>query len=906
MNQQKATRTRTAGWKYIVEHNVPVAQDRYSLLPAHLNSLFGNKYCGDKNGNNGLVNKNTDCYLIYGLPAQGQPLLQCLITSIENPDMQSQPDLVRLVHKHLDMTTFLTLADGLVCRAFLPNTNRIHDEALFVEFRKWFLGETSHEYRKRFQLESVWTQLFHMHSFTLSTQAPKDLATIYKKVLREFQLFSSYRGYLAYMSDASIIKNHDHVAPLLAAHWFNPKRFNLLIIQTSSIACPLYQTAAHAMDQEKPTVVLIHQGDYYYEPIHRIYNAQEGNKTNLVVDRVHPCAEPDNRASALIQTYIENCAASASASASASAFDPDAIRIRTLLDASAHAVKAQLLNFKFHVVAFYTKTNVIVPLKRPTPMDPAHASFFAFVDTCLKNFRHTVEERVVKGVFNAVNKIVPGYFAAAAVVKAPGAGGKHVALRLEAIDIIVPLVPYKQIKSSGAYQDIVKDGAIFSIYEKEDKRRNMVSMNRYVEILFQTLKNELVNVCNRVPALQKELAALKHPANPLPWEVKRTLLLDALQPYIKNLVHHSTAMPDVARIATGLEPICSNKGIKKPARCVHQCAKVVDVDRQTGKKTAAHCRLAVPKEHREYLVERCVEHLLNPVNPMEITPILTDHEVVDENIVVFSNADVAMQGIEAILAQLTSVGSSTFKKEYVAAAKLADVKPAPLPAFFQHMVDHDKPSFMESSPLKAFTLKKPTLPPSDCLYELFTVVNRRISAKAAVLSQENVRALVHKKIKSSWRADWQATLARLDDNPCFRRILAAGQAPDAASPPTEKSALSIISDPAYQISTYEIEILAQLLGINVFITTRQTQRMPERMTCLGKQPAKDYYILLHQHQPARTAKDGIDEFYLYVKAGGKYLLTQADLGPTFGKCVRAKCTVGYDQKELEGVCPPYK
>jgi hypothetical protein len=82
--------------------------------------------------------------------------------------------------------------------------------------------------------------------------------------------------------------------------------------------------------------------------------------------------------------------------------------------------------------------------------------------------------------------------------------------------------------------------------------------------------------------------------------------------------------------------------------------------------------------------------------------------------------------------------------------------------------------------------------------------------------------------------------------------------------------------------------------------------MPERMTCLGKQPAKDYYILLHQHQPARAAKDGIDEFYLYVKAGGKYLLTQADLGPDFGKCVRAKCTVGYDQKELEGVCPPYK
>jgi len=266
----------------------------------------------------------------------------------------------------------------------------------------------------------VAVQLQLMSSFTLSVAAPKDLRNIYKKILREFQLYSSFKAYMAYIADASIIKNHDYVAPLLGSEWLNPKRFNLVIVQetgdASTISCPLYQSAAHAIDQEKPTVILIHQGAYYYEPIHRIYNVIDStgsttaNKTNLVIDKSHPCAEPNNRASKIIQTYLENCRQTF--------FDPDAIPIRTMLDASAHIVKAQIINFNLHVVGFYTKTNVIVPLKRATPMDPLHASFFMFIDTCLKDYKHALEERFVKGVLSAVNKIVPGYYQSSKIINA--------------------------------------------------------------------------------------------------------------------------------------------------------------------------------------------------------------------------------------------------------------------------------------------------------------------------------------------------------------------------------------------------------------------------------------------------------------------------------------------------------
>jgi hypothetical protein len=96
--------------------------------------------------------------------------------------------------------------------------------------------------------------------------------------------------------------------------------------------------------------------------------------------------------------------------------------------------------------------------------------------------------------------------------------------------------------------------------------------------------------------------------------------------------------------------------------------------------------------------------------------------------------------------------------------------------------------------------------------------------------------------------------------------------------------------------------LSNIVGINVFITSRQTIKMPDRMRCLGK-VSKDYFIMLHQHFVA-DAKHF--EFYMYVKTEGtKYLLTRNDFGTKFGKCVNAKCTRGFVSGDVDDVCPPY-
>ena len=887
-NDNGTINAKANGWKYIVDHNVPVAEDRYSMLPSRLHQLFDNRYCGDKNGNNGLVNKQTDCYLIYGLPAKGQPLLQCIIKSIENADMTNQNDLVSLVKTNLDMETFLSLGDGLVCRGFLPSSNMIQDDDLFSKFRAWFLNVPIKQYIKRFNLGNVFNLLKRMPNYSLKQFVPEALRKFHKNVLREFQFYSSYTAYLDYMTDDRIIKNHEYVLPLLQTAWFNPKRYNVLIIkdvdEASTISCPLYQSAEHNFDQEKPTVLLLHQGAYYYEPIHYLHNVQVGSKSSLVIDRIHSNSESNNRASRVITSYLATCANDY--------FDARAISIRTLLDASAHVVTKQLLNFKFHVVAYYTRTNVIVPLKKPTPMDLNHPSSFEFIDTCLKGFDVTLTEKFAKGVLNAINKIVPGYYASSAFVKVRDT---KVALKMSNIDIIIPLAPYKDLKASNIYQEIVKDGAIFTMYEKDDPRRDMVSMNRYVEILYKTFLNELINLINRIPELKDLLDMLRHSENPLPWTVKRVILLDKVKDYAKRLVFRGMPKPSVANVPTGLTSLCSNIG--NMSKCQHQCT-IVSVKSTRGNNRNKQCQLSIPDENYEYIFERCIEYLLNPINPTKIAPVLTDNELVNDNIVVFSSSDVATHGIQDIISKLSLTGNLNFERQLVD-AKEAEIKNIETPNFVAHLKDHDKPSFMDSSPLKGFQLKRyegSEQKNGGWLFELFTVINKRINAKASMLSEQDLKNLLLKNIKSNHRADADTTFEQLNDNPSFRQHCKINN---------ESSILECVNSSNYSISIYELQILAKIVGVNIFITTRQTQRTPDRMRCLGKISSKDYYLILHQHQPARTSKD-VDEFYLYVKTGGKYLFTSADLGPVFSKCVKAKCTNGFFSEDLDDVCPPYK
>ena len=872
--------------KYIKMETYPLEEKRYGILPRRLTKLFENKYCGNKDGAHGLMNGKTDCYLRYGLSLNTQNMFQCIINSFSN-DANTNEELIKIIVDNLTMPIFMSLNDGLVCKAFLPSYNTIDDLDQFYLFREWFLNKAQTSYVERFNLktsDNLYQTIMTMKYFnSKASDKAKN-----KQVMREFQLYQSYNAYIKYLADDKIYKKHEFIAPLLyVIPELNPHSYNLIILEDtddkSYASCPIYKN--QHFDKERPTIILLRQG-LYYEPIH--YARYEKNKiiddnkrSALRIDTVH---FDSPRANKVINMFLNTCLNRPTY------FDPDGARIRTALDASTHAVKAQILDFKFHVIGYYTKTNVIVPLKKPMAMDLDHPSTFIFVDTCLKNYDYTIDDRSVKKILKTINNLSTGYYQHVQTLLYKG---EKMALKMTDIDLLIPLCPYTQIKDSGKYEPFVKDGAIFVLYEKNDVRKSNVDMNKYIEVLFATYKNELVNLIQHKPELKELMDTLRHPSNPMPWAYKRTILVDVISPFVKNLVFKgakSTVFEYKPRETLSknktLSSLCTNIGIRKAdltdpilSKCANQCT----MSMVSGNRS---CKLTVPVDYYEYLFERCLEFLLNPISKLHVTKVIVDDKsgrAINENVATFSNIDVNQKGLGVIIEEFTEIGTNSFKDVGMEAVeKEATDEVTHPPSFMTNGLIIKKPTIMAS--LTDFEIKE--IKDNNWIYELFVAVNSRLNTTN--LTVDELKKLVLKKIRSDKEA-----ITALAHNPSFEHVSLKIKTKDIAI---------VLAHPDYHIGDYEIKMASLIVGVNVFMTSRQSLLTPDKMRCLGKHPKKDYYVMINQKYVASEKRF---QFELYIK-GTKYLLTQADFGPKFSKCVRAKCTSGYVSGDLDGVCPPYK
>lgn len=897
-NNKCVTLTQSSNTKYIKDRgSLPLEEGRYGLLPLKMTGLFKNEYCGDKGGQHGLMNEQTNCFLRFGLPARDQVFFQCMIACLENEELKSSKDVVDLIIANLDMQQYIALGNGIICKAFMPVHNTVHEVAEFEAFRSWFLGKDQAEYRQRFNQTSILSageMLKKMTNLSLDVaKKPREnLKRVYKEILREFQLYQSFQAYLAYIKDDLIVKKHEYIFPLLMLEWMNPNKYNMVILEEedggdSFASCPIYLPAKYVFDPERPTVIVVKQGAYY-EPIHHIYydKLNGAKRPSQIIDRIH-MIDSTPRVKHVLDTYLSNCADSY--------FDENGGRIRTLLDASAHSVKAQILDFKFHVVAFYTRTNVIIPLKQPIAMDLTHPSTFVFIDTCLKNYKFEIKDTFVKGILNAINTLIPGYYKPGMALKI---NGEKAALKLQDIDILIPLKPYYDIVGSGSgiYEQIVKDGAIFTMYEDNDPRKSMVSMSKYVEILFATLKNEIVNIVQHVRAVKDVVDVLRHPSNPMPSAIKRRILVDTLSKYVEKIIFKGAISSDVnvseranaVSVQRGMTNLCSTIG--KFKMCINQCSKSVIVNRD-GNQTTPQCKLSVPKDYYELLLERCYEFILNPISELKIEKVISEAEMVNNDVIVFSRQDVDKQGVNAIVEKFTRVGTTSFEKvmmDAVMNAKAASSSNPRNKALPFTLTVTDKPTMLAQ--LNEFTLYKvQQIVGGEWLLELFTLVNKRINPPLAKLSVSDLKLLLMKKIRSSHRADPVGT---------FELLFLHEIKPAMAN--TEENVMAWAARTDKLMTEYELEILSMIANVNVFLTSRQTKRTPDKMRCLGKHN-RDYYLFLHQSSTN-------NEYQLYMKKDNKYLLTRADFGDRFGKCVLAKCSRGFVSinGNPDDVCPPYK
>lgn len=720
--------------KYIKTESFPVEEKRYGLLPEVLSSFFDNKFCGGKDGGQGLMNENTDCFLRIGIPLNNQSFIQSMIMSLDNDKLNTVDDFVNAVVKNVDMELFLSCHDGLLCKRFLeartrkPNIDDLRD---FNEFKVWFLSTTNSDYVERFNLGVLATTLKHLLTFE-----PK--VKYSKYIIREFRLFNAYMAFKEYMMDFNIRKTHDILSHIVQIQrpWMNSNGYNLIVIEEGkdegsfSISCPIFSDAKAKFNKERPIVILLKQGAYY-EPIHYVKHnsTTEGKKGIVGITKKHMIS--DNASVAKIAAlYLDTCVGQGFS---------EAEKIKASLGKK---VVSQLLNFDLHVVALYLSNHMVVPFKNPIPMDVAHKSSFMFLDTFLKSFNHDIDVQDVKKELENINSFIANdYYVVEGVLKTKT---RNVALKVKECYVFVPLTKYDNVKKSAVYKDVIRDGAIFIGHEKSDLRKDFIEKTNYIDSLFIFLWNEIVMLMNRDDIKQLVLAH-RHPSNPIPKSYKRAELKQELSKLLPRVLYKGRDRESVLNTR-----ICST--ISKKGECYGQCMYIANLN-DKGQRIGAHCKLSVPGTYYDILLEKCIEDLLNSLIPLTVR---SNMEKKTNKVITFSDQDIKKEGgLDKILMRGNLFGSFDFQHEGI-----------PIPNNFHNIIVEDNngsdsryvsgekiplPTFLVPV-LKEFSLH--TLGRKETwLVDLFHLIQNKVTPDATMSRDQ---------VEHFWKEGGEDTWSKLD------------------------------------------------------------------------------------------------------------------------------------------------
>lgn len=828
---------------YIKTDIFPVEEQRYGMLPESLATFFGNKFCGGKDGGQGMMGDKTDCYVRFGIPLNNQSFLQAIVSTFDNDKIKTVDELVASIVTHVSMDEFLGVHDGLLCRRFLSvvdERKNIHDLRDFNDFKTHFLNKINIEYIKRFNLEALAGIVRDLTEFDMEVKYAKF-------IVREFRLYNAMAAFKEYMLNPKIKKTHEIFGYLVQLHrpWMNANGYNLIVIEESvekkkgvfHLSCPVYSNADTTFNKERPTVILVNQ-DNFYEPVYHVkYNLNPVTKKKGGFSYTKKHGISDNEAiGRLVKLYMGTC--------NKGLYDPLADKIKEHLGVG---VVAQLLNFELHVIAYYLKSNIIVPLKAPAPMDFNHNSGFMFLDTCIKTFKHDIDPAAVKTILTSINKSLgQEYYKVEGVLKGPSRN--KVALKVEGCYVYVPLAKYSKIKESDVYREVIRDGAIFISHEKLDKRKDFIDRTQYIELLFTFLWNELIHLIKH-RRLEGMIYTMRHPANPIPKTMRRFDLMDQLEKYLPRAVWKSREEAIAKQLSTR---VCST--ISRKEECVGQCIFVSDskskskykslqnksvksIGKQSDKKTSVkggaskktgdHCKLNVPTTFYNVLMERCIEDLLNPLIALVVRPVGAAR-VASNDILVYTDADIRKDGLDDILSRVGAFGNFDFEPVQVNIARdYLDVKIDKIVQDVRWITGQTVPlpTFLAIR-LKEFSLN---VIKGNWLVDLFHHIQNKVYSSAAL----------------------------------SRDVIVGDRDSD-------KDSLELLKH------------LVKVCKINCILVSRKTPDNPDRFKCVGHHKAVDFYVMINKEKKST-------DFQLYSK-NKKFLFTHADFPEDFSKVIRQKCS----------------
>lgn len=853
VNDDAPVKENTRGDKdrYIMKEDVvPLAPGRFGLLSPALANILGNK--GAKS--TGHIGKETNAFVRTGIPYKKQGFFECMARVLNNDTLKSSDDIIKAIAQKLTVDDFLTIQDGLLVKRFMSPEDGFIEAGIFREFYAWFFHADRTAYIEKFGLGYVRDAMW------MTKGVYKPSIPFMDHVKREYVIYRAFKRFIDFINDNSRVKTHDSTLYLFMnsrLKWLNPSGTNVIIFETVNnevrFVCYPHRDADDIIKIGKPFVMLMKNGNIY-EPIYRV--KVDGA---TVVSKFRFDVYEDANVAQIVSYMMTTCKREKGIIGTVS--EADAQKEILTLKKAGVVIKRQIIDYDFHVVAVVDETDLLIPLRKPCPMLD-NVKRTEFIDTFYVNMK--LDENIKKHAKTLFTEL--GYEferkGKAFIVKVPGFKAPF-------------FVPIAKLPSETIMR--VDDIDIFIRSHSSDPRKDAVDMTYAIDRLHIAARNELIHRIKSKKELLIELEFLRHPANPIPKQMKRKMLMDFMRDDIDVILHKTEV--DGGNMADEGD-VCA---VRKRETCTNQCKLLVTLK----KKKTERCSLAIPESIYDIVLSRVLDDLVNPYMKLRIAKINAHMPVIDTNIVMFTATDIVVGRLNRIIMHALDedavrLGIERFTEEMdIESFKATEAPTNPIDLKGEEKNVHA----IFRSKLRDFSVVILDDYTPMSMYSLFSLISKRIGA--AFIKPKALRNAVAMMTASEFVKNREKVFEELKDNRVFdahfkKKEVDEIEEEDIMTWYAQKDAFPGKSDVAK---------MANVVGIELLLISRVNASNPDALRCMTRN-GNGFYVMLQQMTHGNANGLKYDRFDVVVpRDGRKVILESTDFKDlAFRDSVTKKCS----------------
>lgn len=556
-----------------------------------------------------------------------QNFLQCMVHMLQHPLLKTVDNLIQHIKHNLKMHDFLFLQNGLLCQKFMPTTlsmeqkneTQIYQDPLFLkEFRNFLTHPDNKMFVSKFALDKYVKQLqiYKHDQINKMDLFDKDSMSI----VHLMRLFQSFKAFQEYLQDDRIIKTHDVMLPLFMqkSTWLvqlNLQNQNIIVFEMQNnkpvFTCPNFgKPFAHLYNKKLPFMFLFKK-DHIYEPIIFV---------NYVGVKLEKRTRVDfNPFISRLLLALERTCYTAQQTPLTQFQEEEENKIKTILTALQlldKDIKYQVIDYNFNLIGFVLEGHIYIPLRTPSYMRENlwRDRKILFIREIYSTINpHTTRKEVIH-ILNEINKNL---------------GEKYYNVSPRSTDTLLFIVfgekqqnnmSHNYLKQAIPLSKITNiedffiktypkygffdDLQIFLRLTQSDERFNLVETTGITDYYNTILYNEIVHAIlhKKILNMDDTLIFLRDSNNPLPNDIKRKMLFDLFDPYLrKNIVFFVPPDTPLSKMfnITIASSTCSD--ITKESECNLKC-----------RWNAGKCKVLMREEWYKTFMAQILDNLLNP------------------------------------------------------------------------------------------------------------------------------------------------------------------------------------------------------------------------------------------------------------------------------------------------------